>query len=452
LKLAGPGIGEERLFLTQRPGGSLQIKLIDFGTSKLMREEAAPSPGEKTATMVFGFSCYGSPELIRKASHLDARTDVWSLGAIFYYMLAARPPFGGDRAVLILDVMRGEPSSVRRFRPELPPEIDLLLGWAMAKDVDRRFVGVHAFAHALTPFASDEGRVLIQRIGAIAAASKRRRTEARREQPSGAAADPQTQPLAPARPIAPESGLPPAVTPPPSPAPGVALTSPPFPPSLTRTPAAPSPAGSPRSSPRMVAVAAASAALGLCSLAGAVWLLKHGPSGPTPAPSTPDASARGQSPAPGTASASAPQLQAGSEAPPIRPAPQEGVSKAGPPEDSPSPGFADTTPPAETPQKLGKAAAPPPSAKAPPTATATPPSPIRTAAPNGSEMGTLVATATGGTCKFSVDGVSKGAVSTLRLPLKAGVHTVTCLTSAGATKSRNVTITTGKPTMVMFKP
>src|SRR5262249_11836522 len=67
------------LFLTQRLGGSPQVKVVDFGTAKLMRDAAAPTAGsEHTATAMFGLSCYSSPELVRKAQHVDQRTDVWS--------------------------------------------------------------------------------------------------------------------------------------------------------------------------------------------------------------------------------------------------------------------------------------------------------------------------------------------------------------------------------------
>jgi serine/threonine protein kinase len=82
------------LFLTQRAGGAPLVKVIDFGTAKLMRDAAAPGAGgELTATTMFGMSPYSSPELVRKAKNVDARTDVWSLGGILYELLTGRPPF-----------------------------------------------------------------------------------------------------------------------------------------------------------------------------------------------------------------------------------------------------------------------------------------------------------------------------------------------------------------------
>jgi eukaryotic-like serine/threonine-protein kinase len=165
------------LFLTQRLGGQ-QLKIIDFGTAKLMRDAAAPTAGgELTATSMFGLSCYSSPELVRKAKHVDVRTDVWSLGAILYQMLTARPPFAGEMAALMLAITRDDPVPVTRYRRDIPPEIDSIVNWALAKDPDGRFANVYGFAHALTPFASPEGQILIKRIGEITTAGKQRRKE-----------------------------------------------------------------------------------------------------------------------------------------------------------------------------------------------------------------------------------------------------------------------------------
>lgn len=164
------------LFLAQRMGGAPILKVIDFGTAKLMREAAAPTAGsEATATAMFGMSPFSSPELVRKAKNVDARTDVWSLGAILYQMLAGRPPFDGEMAMLMLQIMKENPPPLTSLRPDLPPEMDNIIGWSLAKDVDGRFANVHAFAHALTPYASPEGQVLIQRIGEITLAAKQQK-------------------------------------------------------------------------------------------------------------------------------------------------------------------------------------------------------------------------------------------------------------------------------------
>jgi len=165
----------QHLFVTTRVGGQPLLKVIDFGTAKLMRDVAAPMAGEMTATTMLGLSSYSSPEIVRKAKSIDVRADVWSLGAILYFLLTGRPPFEGEMAMLMLQITKEEPRPVTQLRRDLPPEIDQILGWAMAKDVDGRFANVHGFAHALRPYVTAEGQVLIDRIGAITHAAKQRK-------------------------------------------------------------------------------------------------------------------------------------------------------------------------------------------------------------------------------------------------------------------------------------
>jgi serine/threonine-protein kinase len=68
----------------------------------------------------------------------------------------------------MLAIVREEPMPITRLRADLPPQLDDLVGWSMAKDVERRFKSIYAFAHALKPFAGPEGHLLVDRIGAIA--------------------------------------------------------------------------------------------------------------------------------------------------------------------------------------------------------------------------------------------------------------------------------------------
>jgi serine/threonine protein kinase len=165
----------QHLFVTTRAGGSPLVKLIDFGTSKLMRDVAGPGGGEMTATTVVGLSAYASPEVLRKSKTIDVRADVWSLGALLYFVLTGRPPFDGDMATLLFNIAKETPVPVTQLRPDVPREVDQIISWSMAKEAEGRFANVHGFAHALRPFVTAEGQVLIDRIGAITHAAKQRK-------------------------------------------------------------------------------------------------------------------------------------------------------------------------------------------------------------------------------------------------------------------------------------
>ena len=157
----------EHVMLATRRGGESRAKLVDFGTAKLIGEQAGPE-----ATMVLTGSPYASPELVRSLKDIDTRTDVWSLGCLFYLLLTGRAPFEGNGPQLMLAIAKGNPTPISQLRPDLPRELDQVIGWALAKDRDRRFSTVYAFAHALRPFASTAGAVLVDRIGRLAEIAK----------------------------------------------------------------------------------------------------------------------------------------------------------------------------------------------------------------------------------------------------------------------------------------
>jgi eukaryotic-like serine/threonine-protein kinase len=572
------------LFLAQRLGGGTALKLIDFGTAKLLRDAAAPGlGGEMTATSMFGLSCYSSPELVRKAKHVDIRTDVWSLGAILYQMLAGRPPFDGEMAALMLQISRDDPAPLARSRRDLPPEIDQIIGWAMAKDPDGRFASVHAFAHALTPFASPEGLVLIQRIGEITNAAKQHRKQPAvdREHPitmdgeellelddadddqptmvhtdylapmpvpggkplpaAGGPQHTQTQamPQQRAQPT-PQARPQPAAAPPPAaeadapfdrtmfigadfvppsptagggqsppaparPAPGAmpmfggaAMGMQVQPPPPLQQQAAPSsllgpsmdldgnrasvaawssgpgsspngvaagsgmPAAIPRAAlqtvlggPKVkpapagqkIALIAVGGAVVVLSAIAALVIIKGRPSVETPVGS--EAALASSAPLTIAAASSAPTAGAIAVNDPPPPSTTDTVAS---PSATPSVQVAINDPQAST---GTRAAGPLPTAKAAggkSTGTVvTPPPPPPPPPAGGGDMGTIVAVAVGGTCAFSVNGASKGTMSTLKLQVKPGSYSVTCKPSTGATKSKSVTVAGGGSAMAMFK-
>ncbi len=126
-----------------------RVKVADFGLCRHMDEEG----GHVTqAGTTMGTPAYMSPEQAQ-GYPLDHRSDLYSLGATFYYMLAGTPPFRADSPVaMALKQVREIPVSLLIHRPDLPVEIDRLVMKLMAKNPADRF---QSAAEMLAELAQD---------------------------------------------------------------------------------------------------------------------------------------------------------------------------------------------------------------------------------------------------------------------------------------------------------
>ncbi len=143
------------LFLTRKPDGSAFVRVLDFGIAKnIHQNKEAGDVSLTVGTDVLGSPLYMSPEQIRNPKEVDPRADVWSLGAILYRLLTGRAAFEADNpsASLAMIVME-EPTPLRQFRPDVPPQLEAVVQRCLEKRLDRRFQNVDELACALLPFA-----------------------------------------------------------------------------------------------------------------------------------------------------------------------------------------------------------------------------------------------------------------------------------------------------------
>jgi eukaryotic-like serine/threonine-protein kinase len=109
------------------------VKILDFGLAKL-----AGAAGLTRAGFCLGTPAYMSPEQAR--GEVDHRTDLWSLGVVLYEMLAGAAPFAGDSdQAIIYALLTADPVPLHELRPDVPPELERILGGMLAKDPGDRY-------------------------------------------------------------------------------------------------------------------------------------------------------------------------------------------------------------------------------------------------------------------------------------------------------------------------
>jgi len=139
------------------PSFPFMPKLCDFGICKVFDE----GDDGRTATqtdIVVGTAAYMAPEQATgKTSDIGPKTDVYGLGAILYQMLTGFPPIRGNSRVDILRrVLTDEPTPVRRIRPDVPLDLELICLKCLAKEPARRYATADLLAEDLAHFLKGE--------------------------------------------------------------------------------------------------------------------------------------------------------------------------------------------------------------------------------------------------------------------------------------------------------
>ncbi len=142
-------IKPSNFFITQRPDGSMLLKILDFGISK-----APVGYDDLTGTQtIIGTPTYMAPEQMKSGRSADPRSDIWSIGVVMYQLLTGRPPFIGETyADLVLKVGIEPPQPIL---VPLPAGLGEVILRCLEKDPNARQQTVGELARMLAPYATD---------------------------------------------------------------------------------------------------------------------------------------------------------------------------------------------------------------------------------------------------------------------------------------------------------
>lgn len=158
------------LFLVERPGEAIWVKILDFGISKRADDDVPSGSSLTEPRTILGSPHYMSPEQLKGSSRIDARSDLWACGVLLHELLSGERPFqGASLPELYARIMSEPPRPLAPAVPGgLPTSVERMVARCLRKDPDARPRSAYELGVALAPYASDSARAALPRLRAWA--------------------------------------------------------------------------------------------------------------------------------------------------------------------------------------------------------------------------------------------------------------------------------------------
>ncbi|MBS2013757.1 MAG: serine/threonine protein kinase [Deltaproteobacteria bacterium] len=142
-------IKPQNLFLARDADGTSSIRVLDFGVARRTSGEIDMVTLTKAGSVI-GTLAYMAPEQLRSAKNVDARTDIWGVGACLYRLLTGARPFESTNQLEIVEgILLHEPKAISAYRNDVPPEVEAIVMRCLRKDPAARFASARQLREAL---------------------------------------------------------------------------------------------------------------------------------------------------------------------------------------------------------------------------------------------------------------------------------------------------------------
>ena len=151
------------------------VKILDMGLARSVRNPKDELTGKLDDDSITGTADYLSPEQALNIA-LDARSDLYSLGATFFTLITGRPPYNGSTAQKLAQHQIAPPPDLSKFQPNAPEELNEVVSRMMAKKPGERFQTASEVMEALAPWLSANATGTVADRGSTTASVRNEKT------------------------------------------------------------------------------------------------------------------------------------------------------------------------------------------------------------------------------------------------------------------------------------